>query len=54
MEAQRYPEDFEGIFAGAPAYNWTHELGARWIRNAQLMYPDPTQIAEPDNRFQTH
>jgi len=47
MEAQRYPEDFEGIVAAAPAYNWTHELGARWIRNAQRMYPDPTQIAEP-------
>lgn len=28
MEAQRYPEDFEGIVAGAPAYNWTPELGA--------------------------
>ena len=47
MEAQRYPEDFEGIVAAAPAYNWTHELGARWIRNAQRMYPDPTQIEEP-------
>ena len=37
MEAQRYPEDFDGIFAGAPAYNWTHELGGRWLRNAHLM-----------------
>jgi len=47
MEAQRYPEDFDGIVAASPAYNWTHELGARWIRIAQLMYPDPTQIGEP-------
>jgi hypothetical protein len=47
MEAQRYPEDFDGIVAAAPAYNWTHELGARWIRITQLMYPDPSQIAEP-------
>jgi len=47
MEAQRYPEDFEGIVAAAPAYSWTHELGARWLRNAQLMYPDPTRIDEP-------
>jgi feruloyl esterase len=41
MEAQRYPHDFDGIVAGAPAYNWTHELGARnaWIN--QAMYPDP-------------
>jgi len=44
MEAQRYPEDFDGIVAGAPAYNWTHELGARntWIN--QIMYPDPEDL----------
>ena len=47
MEAQRYPQDFEGIVAMAPAFNWTHELGARWLRNAQLMYPDPIKIEEP-------
>ncbi len=47
MEAQRYPQDFEGIVAMSPAYNWTHELGARWIRIAQHMYPDPAQIREP-------
>jgi feruloyl esterase len=29
MEAQRYPDDFDGIVAGAPAYNWTEELGGR-------------------------
>ena len=23
MEAQRYPEDFDGIVAGSPAYDWT-------------------------------
>ncbi len=44
MEAQRYPEDFDGIVAGAPAYNWTH-LGARntWIN--QAMYPDPNDLS---------
>lgn len=26
MEAQRFPEDFDGILAGAPANNWTHML----------------------------
>lgn len=28
MEAQRYPADFDGIVAGAPANYWTHLLGA--------------------------
>ena len=26
MEAQRYPADYDGIIAGAPAYYWTHLL----------------------------
>ena len=45
MEAQRYPEDFDGIVAGAPAYNWTEELGGRntWIN--QAMYPDPENLS---------
>lgn len=47
MEAQRHPEDFDGIVAMAPAFNWTHELGARWIIRAQAMYPDPEKISEP-------
>jgi Tannase and feruloyl esterase len=24
MEAQRFPQDYDGILAGAPAYSWTH------------------------------
>ena len=33
IEAQRYPEDFDGIIAGDPANNWTrHYIGAHlWI-----------------------
>jgi len=30
MEAQRYPEDYDGIIAGAPAYDWTG-LAANFI-----------------------
>ena len=26
MESQRYPEDYDGIIAGAPANYWTHLL----------------------------
>ena len=45
MEAQRYPEDFDGIVAGAPAYDWTRELGGRntWVN--QAMYPDPSDLS---------
>jgi feruloyl esterase len=32
MEAQRFPEDYDGILAGAPAFNWTSLLS----RGAQL------------------
>lgn len=28
MEAQRFPDDYDGILAGAPAYNWTKMLAA--------------------------
>jgi feruloyl esterase len=40
MEAQRYPEDFDGIVAGAPAFNWP-QLGAEFIQNMQYLYPMP-------------
>ena len=44
MEAQRYPEDFDAIVAGAPAYNWTGGLGASPINVMQAMYPDPQHL----------
>jgi Tannase and feruloyl esterase len=40
MEAQRYPADYDGIIAGAPANSFTHLLtGAMW--NAQALTSDP-------------
>ncbi len=40
MEAQRYPDDFDGILAGDPANHWTHLIaGAAW--NAQALSETP-------------
>jgi feruloyl esterase len=37
MQAQRFPEDFNGIVAGAPANNWTHQFaGFIWDEKAML------------------
>jgi len=41
MEAQRYPNDFNGIVAGDPANHWTHLLaGAAWGYQALTATPD--------------
>ena len=42
MEAQRFPQDFDGILAGAPANFWTHML-ANAAKTIQFMYgKDPS------------
>jgi feruloyl esterase len=38
MEAQRYPADFDGIVAIAPAFNFL-ELTTAFVRNLQAQYP---------------
>ncbi len=43
MEAQRFPDDFDGIVAGAPAYDWTG-LAAQMLRNMQAVFPDPKNL----------
>ncbi len=40
VEAQRFPEDFDGILAGAPANDWTHML-AGGVDVAKVLYGDP-------------
>ena len=43
MSAQRYPEDFDGIVAGAPAFDWT-ALAAEFVQNCQVAFPDPDNL----------
>ncbi len=45
MEAQRYPEDFEGIIAGAPANNWSH-LFTGFVWNQQALVENPIPPAK--------
>src|SRR5262249_43329366 len=46
MEAQRFPNDFDGIVAGDPANHWTHLLaGAVW--NVQALTAKPARWRPP-------
>jgi tannase/feruloyl esterase len=44
MEAQRYPADFDGIVAGAPAYDFT-AIGAQFIKDIRAAFPDSSNLA---------
>jgi feruloyl esterase len=46
MEAQRFPDDYDGIVAGAPANFWTHLLaGAAW--DNQVLLAEPSSYIPP-------
>lgn len=56
MASQRYPDDFDGIVAGAPAYHWT-AFTAGFVQNQQAVFPDASDLSTPvvtsDNRALT-
>ena len=43
IEAQFYPDDFNGIVAGAPAYAWP-AIGAKFTKVNQANYPNPKEL----------
>src|SRR6185436_12357386 len=46
MEAQRYPEDYDGIVAGAPALDWSgRALQSIWV--AQALHRDEASYIPP-------
>ena len=49
MEAQRYPEDYDGILAGAPANFWTHHFSG-FVWNA-LALSDPAASYIPASKL---
>ena len=46
IEAQRYPDDFDAIVAGAPALDF-QGIGAKFTQITQHMHPDPANIGAP-------
>src|SRR5260221_2269318 len=44
MEAQRYPDDFDGIVSGAPALDWPG-IAAAFVKNSQAAFPDPATLS---------
>ena len=51
MEAQRFPADYDGILAGAPAYNWTRLLTSAAIGMQALLSDDASYIPATDIPF---
>src|SRR3978361_1947670 len=47
MEASRYPEDYDGIVAGAPGWEWMNLMAAE-LGNSQPYPHDATSIGSAD------
>jgi hypothetical protein len=47
MEGERFPADFHGIIAGAPANDWTH-LMFKFVRDEQTLRSDPGKYIPAD------
>ncbi len=53
MEAQRYPDDFDGIVAGAPGVNWTgRAIQSAWV--AQAAHKDAASYIPPSKYGMIH
>jgi len=48
MEAQRFPDDYDGILAGAPANYWTHLLIANFYASGKPMLENPSSYIPKD------
>ena len=53
MEAQKYPEDFNGIIAGAPANQWSYHF-AGFVWNEQALLNDPGSRIPPNKLPAVH
>lgn len=53
MEAQRFPEDFDGIIAGSPGNDWTSRAGAS-LRVARVLEAEPARRLSPSDRQLVH
>ena len=46
MEAQRFPDDFDGIVVGAPVHDFVG-LAAQFVKDIQAVFPDPRNLSAP-------